>query len=106
MLDIIIIFSFVNCSDFLSYGVFSFLQERVLKCVELIRDLSLISVSANFGAKSTPFVPQSPVGVLDGGCLSYKSDELTVGSCPNSSHNSPNTKRSKSDGPSNGTSKS
>lgn len=78
---------------------------RVLKCVELIRDLSLINVAAS----KVPFVPQSPVGVLDAGCLSFKSDELTVGSCPNSSHNSSNpntTKRIKPDGPSNGTSKS
>ncbi|KAK7307254.1 hypothetical protein VNO77_40149 [Canavalia gladiata] len=79
---------------------------RVLKCVELIRDLSLINVAANLGCKHAPFVPQSPVGVLDAGCLSCKSDELTIGSCPNSSHNSPNTKRSKPDGPCNGTSKS
>ncbi|KAG5067860.1 hypothetical protein AAZX31_01G024100 [Glycine max] len=81
---------------------------RVLKCVELIRDLSLINVAASLGSK-VPYVPQSPIGVLDAGCLSYKSDELTVGSCPNSSHNisNPNpTKRSKPDGPSNGTSNS
>ncbi|KAK7407208.1 hypothetical protein VNO78_08926 [Psophocarpus tetragonolobus] len=79
---------------------------RVIKCVELIRDLSLINVAATLGSK-VPFVPQSPDGVLDAGCLSYKSDELTVGSCPNSSHNSSipsTTKRSKPDGPSNGTS--
>ncbi|KAL2347387.1 hypothetical protein Fmac_001387 [Flemingia macrophylla] len=78
---------------------------RVLKCVELIRDLSVINVAASLGIK-VPFVPQSPVGVLDTGCLSYKSDELTVGSCPNSSQNSPNpntTKRIKPDGPSDGT---
>ncbi|TKY69930.1 Cyclin-D4-1 protein [Spatholobus suberectus] len=89
-------------------GITDFLiveKGRVLNCVELIRDLSLINVAANLGSK-VPFVPQSPVGVLDAGCLSYKSDELTVGSCPKSSHNSPNpntTKRSKPDGPSNGT---
>ncbi|XP_058772260.1 cyclin-D4-2-like [Vicia villosa] len=74
-------------------------KERVLKCVELIKDLSLIKVGAS---KYTPFVPQSPIGVLDGGCMSYKSDELTNGSYQNSLHNSPNTKRRKFDGPSNG----
>lgn len=62
----------------------------------MIRDLSLIKVAG----KPATLVPQSPVRVLDGGCMSYKSDELTVGSCPNSLHNSPNTKRSKSDEPS------
>ncbi|CAJ1931329.1 unnamed protein product [Sphenostylis stenocarpa] len=78
---------------------------RVLKCVELIRDLFLNNVAAS---SKVPQLPQSPIGVLlDAGCLSYKSDELTVGSCLNSSHDSPNpiTKSSKPDGPSNGTSK-
>ncbi|KAK7252423.1 hypothetical protein RIF29_36349 [Crotalaria pallida] len=74
--------------------------ERVLKCVELIRDMN-VSTSAN---KSAAFVPQSPVGVLDNnGCLSFKSDEITtVGSCPNTSNNSPNTKMNNKsdDGPS------
>ncbi|KAK2374198.1 CYCLIN D4-1 [Trifolium repens] len=76
-------------------------KDRVLKCVEMIKDLSLIKVGAT---KYTTFVPQSPIGVLDTGCMSFKSDELTNGSCPNSLHNSPNTKRRKIDGPSNGTS--
>ncbi|XP_061353497.1 cyclin-D4-1-like [Gastrolobium bilobum] len=87
-------------------GCFIVEKERILKCVELIRDLSLINVAANLGSKFAPLVPQSPVGVLDAGCLSSRSDELTVGSCPNSSHDSPNTKRSKSGGPCNGTSES
>jgi len=76
------------------------LQDRVLKCVELIRDLSLNSVAGSVGTK----VPQSPMGVMDAaGCLSYKSDELTVGSCLNSSEDSPspNTKSSKAEGPCN-----
>lgn len=77
------------------------MQERVLKCVELIRDLSLIKVGGNNFAS---FVPQSPIGVLDAGCMSFKSDELTNGSCPNSSHSSPSAKRMKFDGPSSGTS--
>ncbi|PON84773.1 Cyclin [Trema orientale] len=78
---------------------------RVLKCLELIKDLSLISRCTNgvSGSASAPSsVPQSPVGVLDAAtCLSYKSDELTVGSCANSSHSliiSPDTKRRKPDG--------
>ncbi|XP_062100184.1 cyclin-D4-2-like [Humulus lupulus] len=78
---------------------------RVLKCLELIKDLSLISRCTNgvSGSASAPSsVPQSPVGVLDAAtCLSYKSDELTVGSCANSSLSldiisSPDTKRRKS----------
>ncbi|GAU49979.1 hypothetical protein TSUD_238020 [Trifolium subterraneum] len=78
-------------------------KDRVLKCVELIKDLSLNKVGAT---KNTTYVPQSPIGVLDTGCMSFKSDELTNGSCPNSLHNSPNTKRRKIDGPSNGSSQS
>ncbi|XP_028754517.1 cyclin-D4-2-like [Neltuma alba] len=81
-------------------------KERVLKCVELIRDLFLVSVSsANLGRNSGAFLPQSPMGVLDAASLSYKSEELTDGSWPNSSHDSPNAKRNKS-GKSEDTSKS
>ncbi|KAM1052909.1 hypothetical protein FF1_000433 [Malus domestica] len=72
-------------------------KERVLKCVELIKDLSLISGSANRGSASGPSVPQSPDGVLDAACLSYKSDEFIVGSSENSSHSSPDIKRRKPD---------
>lgn len=68
---------------------------RVLKCLELIQDLKLISEATNVASGSAPSVPQSPVGVLDAACLSYKSDERTVGSCPNSSHTSPDNKRRK-----------
>ena len=64
----------------------------MLKCVNLISDLSLIGVSFKDTTASVPSVPQSPIGVLDAACLSYKSDELTVGSCANSSHNSPDTR--------------
>ncbi|CAL9001816.1 unnamed protein product [Prunus brigantina] len=79
---------------------------RVLKCLELMKDLSLISGSANRGSASASSVPQSPVGVLDAACLSYKSDEFTVGSCANSSHKSPDIKRRKPDNPSKMDSKS
>ncbi|KAL7230616.1 hypothetical protein ACSBR2_008981 [Camellia fascicularis] len=78
---------------------------RVLKCLQMMQDLTLIDVSTsttNVGAStSVPSpVPQSPIGVLDTTCLSYKSDDLTVGSCVNSSHTSPDTKRRKLDTPS------
>ncbi|KAK9136128.1 hypothetical protein Syun_015458 [Stephania yunnanensis] len=75
-------------------------KERVMKCVEMIQEMSFIDGS-NGGARmisnggSVPFVPQSPIGVLDAACFSYKSDELTVGSCANSSHSSPEVKRRK-----------
>ncbi|KAG5529571.1 hypothetical protein RHGRI_030083 [Rhododendron griersonianum] len=69
---------------------------RVQKCVQLIQDLALSRGSTNMGSASIPSsVPQSPIGVLDAACLSCKSDDITVGSCANSSHNSPDTKRRK-----------
>lgn len=66
-------------------------KERVLKCVNLISDLSLIGVSFKDATASVPSVPQSPIGVLDAACLSYKSD----GSCANFSDDSPDSKRRK-----------
>ncbi|KAF8411389.1 hypothetical protein HHK36_003938 [Tetracentron sinense] len=75
-------------------------KERVLKCLELIQNVSWISRSDKVASASVPSVPQSPIGVLDAACLSYKSDELTVGSCANSSHNSPDSKRRKLNRPS------
>ncbi|CAL0313191.1 unnamed protein product [Lupinus luteus] len=56
-------------------------EERVLKCLEVMRDLSLIKISGNL----TPFVSQSPVHVLD--------DKLTIASSSNSSNLSPNTEK-------------
>ncbi|KAH7524309.1 cyclin-D4-2 [Ziziphus jujuba] len=68
-------------------------KERVLKCIQLIHDLSLIN---NGSSGSIQSVPKSPIGVLDAACLSYKSDDTTVGSCANSSsHTSTVTKRRK-----------
>ncbi|KAL5710836.1 hypothetical protein ACHQM5_021350 [Ranunculus cassubicifolius] len=72
--------------------------EGVLKCMELIHGVSLTNGSSNGTQNSGPVssVPQSPIGVLDAAaCLSYKSDELTVGSCANSSHSSPEAKSRK-----------
>ena len=74
------------------------MQGKVLKCFALIKDLLLSNRCTN-GVPSGS-IPQSPVGVLDAACLSYKSDELTtVGSCANSSSLSshPNNKRRKID---------
>ncbi|PPR95130.1 hypothetical protein GOBAR_AA25539 [Gossypium barbadense] len=76
---------------------------RVLKCVELMKDLTFINGAAAKTANvatqhSASTVPQSPIGVLDAAaCLSYKSDEITVGSCANSSHSSPDIRRRKQD---------
>ncbi|KAJ8771535.1 hypothetical protein K2173_026712 [Erythroxylum novogranatense] len=61
-------------------------KERVVKCIKLIGDLPLINGNAKSTSASLSSVPQSPIGVLDAAaCLSYKSDDTTVGSCVNSS---------------------
>ncbi|KAG8494005.1 hypothetical protein CXB51_011400 [Gossypium anomalum] len=68
-------------------------KERVMKCVEVINDMSLVGGSIKVGSNATvPSVPQSPIGVLDAACFSYKSGDTTVGSFANSSsqtHTSP-----------------
>ncbi|KAI9166195.1 hypothetical protein LWI28_027830 [Acer negundo] len=80
-------------------------KERAMKCVELIKDLSLMNGCANVAANASTTsssVPQSPDGVLDAACLSYKSEDITVGSCANSSsHNiiSSDIKRRKQERP-------
>nr|GMC57269.1 cyclin-D4-1-like [Ipomoea batatas]GME19389.1 cyclin-D4-1-like [Ipomoea batatas] len=55
-------------------------KERVMKCVELIRDLRIVSgIAANMGIMGrTRRVPPSPNGVLKAACLSYKSDDRGV----------------------------
>ncbi|XP_028757348.1 cyclin-D4-1-like isoform X2 [Neltuma alba] len=67
-------------------------KERVLKCFEVVQELSSNSSTSSSSGAS---VPRSPIGVLDAACLSYKSDEID-GSCSSSSHNnSPDAKRRK-----------
>lgn len=75
-------------------------KDRVAKCVELIKiSSSSSSLSAISGNGSNGLIqsslPQSPIGVIDAACISYKSDETTVGTCANSSQYSENTKRRK-----------
>ncbi|KAK4417100.1 Cyclin-D4-1 [Sesamum alatum] len=82
-------------------------KERVVKCIELIQELkstSGISTTSTTTASnvdnssvSSASEPQSPNGVLEAACFSYKSDEGTVESCSSSSHTSPDTKRRKLD---------
>lgn len=72
------------------------LQERILKCIKLIRDLELTGGSTKGAPVAS--VPQSPKRVLEASCLSYRSDETTFGSCADSSDNNvPPTKRPRID---------
>ncbi|KAG6786329.1 hypothetical protein POTOM_007929 [Populus tomentosa] len=74
-------------------------KERVLKCLQLINDLSLFGGSVKGTSASLLSVPQSPIGVLDAACLSYSSNHTTVEPCANSSHTTPDAKRRKLDKP-------
>ncbi|KAE9466210.1 hypothetical protein C3L33_01866, partial [Rhododendron williamsianum] len=78
---------------------FKHLEEgRVLKCVDMIQHLAFVTTTTTTNVGIGASVPQSPIGVLDAAaCLSYKSDDLTVGSCAHSSHTTPETKRRKVD---------
>ncbi|KAE9603843.1 hypothetical protein Lal_00001691 [Lupinus albus] len=70
-------------------------EERILKCVKMVQELSLNTSIAKDSSASVPCVPQSPIGVLDALSFSYKSDDTNAGSCANSSHNSPDAKKRK-----------
>jgi len=82
------------------------LQERILKCLELIRDLPLIQASTNLGNNLAPLVPQSPIGVLDAACFISICDELTVGLSTDYWVDTPNSKRMKISDPLDGIFKS
>lgn len=68
-------------------------QERVVKCVELIHDLTLSSRSKGASGSGSTSVPHSPIGVIDAACMSYNKSESEAstpsGSCSNSAHSSP-----------------
>lgn len=67
------------------------------KCIEMVNKLLSLSGTSIMGPSRlvSSSVPQSPIGVLDAACLSYRTDDSTVVSCANSSHYTPGTKRRK-----------
>lgn len=78
-------------------------KERVLRCYEEMQEVILMrSVPVkNATSPSVSSLPlRSPNGVLDAACLSYKSEDMTVGSVPDSHHLSPASKRRKISKPS------
>ncbi|CAA7395794.1 unnamed protein product [Spirodela intermedia] len=83
-------------------------KERVLRCLELLRDAAAPgnrpskdgAAAAAAGSGAPGSVPQSPIGVLDAACLSYKSDDTTAGSQSIPEQNSPEPKRKKNPDPS------
>ncbi|KAJ6791843.1 cyclin-D4-1-like [Iris pallida] len=70
-------------------------KERVMRCYGVIQEVLMMrNRSGKNGSQSIASAPYSPNGVLDAACLSYKSDDRTVGSHANS-HSSPASKRRK-----------
>lgn len=79
-------FNLVNCG----------LQEKVLRCCEVIKDMELMrSRPLRNDNISFSSVPPSSIGVSSAVCLSCKDDDLTVESHATSHHNSSATKRRK-----------
>ncbi|XP_020580898.1 cyclin-D3-1 [Phalaenopsis equestris] len=71
-------------------------KERVLKCYEVMQEEILMSsLKLKYGIRSVPSMPESPIGVLDAACLSYKSEEMASESRPSSRSSSPAAKRRK-----------
>ncbi|XP_019152311.1 PREDICTED: cyclin-D4-1-like isoform X1 [Ipomoea nil] len=52
-------------------------KDRVIYCLKIM-ELPLLSSYGDYPGTSIPFVPQSPIGVLDAACLSYKTDDSGV----------------------------
>lgn len=85
----------INATKILSYCNF-INQERAMRCYEVTKDMALIRRPYKSSSGSASSVPQSPIGVLDNACQSYKSDDTaTVGSLLNSQHCSPDAKKRK-----------
>ncbi|CAL9111092.1 unnamed protein product [Musa textilis] len=71
-------------------------KEGVLRCYEMIQDLMAVrGRSLEIASPSASYVPQSPSGVLDAACLSYKSDDTAAGSQATCHQDSPANKRRK-----------
>ncbi|XP_052196765.1 cyclin-D4-1-like [Diospyros lotus] len=73
-------------------------EGRVVKCLDLIRDLPLVTIEASNVAAGAS-CPQSPIGVLDAAFWIYGTEDMAAPPCANSSPNSPEAKRRKLDQP-------
>ncbi|XP_073117453.1 cyclin-D4-1-like isoform X2 [Elaeis guineensis] len=76
-------------------------KERVLRCNEVIQRMTLMEKESSQSVSlSVSSVPHSPIGVLDAASLSYKRDDITVGSDANSNESTPAAKKRKLSRPS------
>ncbi|RZR81085.1 hypothetical protein BHM03_00007232 [Ensete ventricosum] len=85
------------CLKFLfGIGLYWCLQEGVVRCYEMIKDLMAVrGRSLEIASPLVSYVPQSPNGVLDAACLSYKSGDMAAGSQATCHQDSPANKRRK-----------
>ncbi|XP_009391338.2 cyclin-D3-1-like isoform X1 [Musa acuminata AAA Group] len=71
-------------------------KEGVFRCYEMIQELMAVrGRSLEIASPLASYVPQSPNGVLDAACLSYKSDDTSAGSQATCHQDSPANKRRK-----------
>ncbi|XP_074556315.1 cyclin-D3-1-like [Curcuma longa] len=75
---------------------FHVVKERVFRCYKVIQDsIGTRNMSHELASSSARTIPQSPIGVLDAACLSYKSDDTAAGSFASRCRDSPAVKRRK-----------
>jgi cyclin D1/2/4 len=53
-------------------------QEMIARCYELMQERALVKKRVHIDG--SPSVPQSPIGVLDAACFSFRSEDSTLGS--------------------------
>lgn len=74
-------------------------KERVLRCYAVMQGEIMMTCAESTNNKnwisSVTYMPQSPIGVLEAACLSYKSDEKISGLQTRYHHSSPEEKRRK-----------
>ncbi|XP_008782336.2 cyclin-D3-1-like [Phoenix dactylifera] len=75
-------------------------KERVLRCYEVIQQKTLMEESSQSASLSVSSIPHSPIGVLDAASLSYKRDDIAVGSHASSHQPTPAAKKRKLSRPS------
>lgn len=72
----------------------------MLRCYEVIQQMTLMEEGSQSASLSVSSTPHSPIGVLDAASLSYKRDDITVGSDANSHQFTPAAKKRKLSRPS------
>ncbi|KAJ1291923.1 hypothetical protein BS78_02G353400 [Paspalum vaginatum] len=69
-------------------------KEMVSRCYELMQERALVSKRGH--SNGSPSVPQSPIGVLDAACFSFRSEDATLGSSRSNNVSSNNNNQASS----------